>query len=395
MIRFAIPPIGGKGWFGGWMYMQNLVRALAAEGDRDIETLLCVGPDRYDAPEISAMANLERTKILCDPAFNEDAIRAKTLATLLTGRHAAVVDVYKRENVDVALDPAVYLGWRSGVPSIAWIPDFQHRHMPQMFSQVAWWKRDIGFRAQIASCSSVMLSSEDAERDCVAFYPAAKGKTGVARFAVSVNDWPNAATAWNRLRQEGIPEDFVFLPNQLWQHKNHRLAIEAASLLARQGSKRVILATGHGYDPRFPGYPDLLKAQIVASGAEQNFRFIGNVDHALVQALMICANGLLNPSLFEGWSTPVEEAKAVGTPMLLSDLSVHREQAPDARFFGTKDASSLASAIAVCAPRRLDSINDDMAKAAGSSKARQQAFAASVHKLVRDASMSAGGRMKT
>lgn len=394
MIRFAIPPIGGKGWFGGWMYMQNLVRALAAEGDRDIETLLFVGLDRCDTAEIRALADLERTRVICDSAFNEDTIRANIVATLINGRHTAVLDVYKREKVDVALDPAVYLGWRSDVPSIAWIPDFQHRHMPQMFSRAAWWKRDIGFRAQIASCSSVMLSSEDAERDCIAFYPTSKGRTGVARFAVSINDWPNATTALNRLRQEGIPDDFIFLPNQLWQHKNHRLAIEAASILARQGSKRVILATGHGYDPRFPGYPDLLKAQIVASGAEQNFRFLGNVDHGLVQALMICANGLLNPSLFEGWSTPVEEAKAVGTPMLLSDLSVHREQAPDARFFGTKDANSLASAIAECAPRGLDSISDDMSKAADASKERRKAFAANVHKLVRNAALSAGGRMK-
>ena len=58
MIRFAIPPIGGKGWFGGWMYMQNLVRALSAGDNPDIETLLFVGPDRSSQPEIRALAKL-------------------------------------------------------------------------------------------------------------------------------------------------------------------------------------------------------------------------------------------------------------------------------------------------------------------------------------------------
>lgn len=395
MIRFAIPPIGGKGWFGGWMYMQNLVRALAGEDESEIETLLFIGPDRYDSPEIRALSSLARTRVVCNPAFNEDVIRANTLSTMVSGRYSAVVDAYKREKVDVALDPAVYLGWRSGVPTIAWIPDFQHRHLPQMFSRAAWWKRDLGFRAQIASCSSVMLSSADAERDCLQFYPSSKDRTGVARFAVSVNDWPDAETAWARLRQEGIPEDYIFLPNQLWRHKNHSLAIEAASILAQQGSPRVILATGHGYDPRYPGYPDVLKAQIATSGAERHFKFLGSVDHSLVQALIICANGLLNPSLFEGWSTGVEEAKAVGTPMLLSDLRVHREQAPDARFFGTENAEALASAVTATKPRGLDSIKVDIAKAAQVNIARHKSFASSIQQLVRDAVNGATERVPT
>ena len=61
-----------------------------------------------------------------------------------------------------------------------------------------------------------------------------------------------------------------------------------------------------------------------------------------VFALNAGAIRLLNPSRFEGWSTPVEEAKALGTPLLLSDISLHREQAPDAAFFGTDDPQTLA-----------------------------------------------------
>jgi glycosyltransferase involved in cell wall biosynthesis len=39
------------------------------------------------------------------------------------------------------------------------------------------------------------------------------------------------------------------------------------------------------------------------------------------------AIALINPSLFEGWSTTVEEAKSLGVPMLLSGIALHREQA--------------------------------------------------------------------
>lgn len=387
MIRFAIPPIGGKGWFGGWMYMRNLVRALSEYGDPDIETLLFLGPERADDPYVRDLPTLPRTRVVIDPAFAEDRVRGGIARTLATGRNAPILKAFARERVDVAFAPAIYLGWRSEIPVIAWFPDFQHRRMPHMFARAAWWKRDLGFRAQVASSAAIVLSSQDAEHDCLAAYPAAQGRTRVARFAVPIDSWPDADTAWARLRAEGLPEDFVFLPNQLWQHKNHALAIDAAGLLARHGSRRLILATGYGEDPRRPGYRAELDARIAALGAGTHIRLLGSVDHGLVQAMMICAATLLNPSRFEGWSTTVEEARAAGTPMLLSDLPVHREQAPDARFFGIDDAVALADAIEATEPRSLVTIRAALAEARMPTLARQRAFATAVDAVVREAAL--------
>lgn len=385
MIRFAVPPIGGKGWFGGWMYMRNLVRALAEYGLGDIETLLFLGPDRADDPHVRDLGSLPRTRIIVDPAFAENRVRSGLLRTIATGRNAGILNAYRRAGVDVAFAPAIYLGWRSEVPAIAWFPDFQHRRLPHMFSRAAWWKRDLGFRAQVASSAAILLSSADAERDALEFYPAARGRTHVARFAVPVDSWPDADKAWERLRREDLPTDYVFLPNQLWHHKNHGLAIEAAGLLARRGSQRVILATGHGEDPRRPGYRAELEAQIMAQGAATHFRLLGSVDHGLVQALMMGANALLNPSRFEGWSTTVEEAKAVGTPTLLSDLPVHREQAPQSQFFGQDDAAALATAVEQAEPRPLEAIRAAVASARGPTLDRQRGFAEAVVAVVRSA----------
>jgi hypothetical protein len=52
---------------------------------------------------------------------------------------------------------------------------------------------------------------------------------------------------------------------------------------------------------------------------------------------------VIQPSLFEGWSTVVEEVKSLGKTILLSDLPVHREQnPPSAEYFNPMDAVSLA-----------------------------------------------------
>jgi glycosyltransferase involved in cell wall biosynthesis len=252
-----------------------------------------------------------------------------------------------------------------------------------MFGLGAWWKREIGFRAQTAVSQKILLSSATAERDCLRFYPSTRGRTHVARFAVPLDDWPDAPTALKALHDAGIHRDFVFLPNQLWHHKNHLVAIEAAGILAKRGSKRQIIATGRGGDPRRPGYRQELISRIEQSGAKGHFLLLEGVDHEQVKAMMIGANALLNPSRFEGWSTTVEEAKAIGTPLLLSDLDVHREQASAALFFEPDDALSLADAIETLPIRTPEVIASSIAAAREQNRLREIEFAQSISKLVK------------
>ena len=49
--------------------------------------------------------------------------------------------------------------------------------------------------------------------------------------------------------------------------------------------------------------------------------------------------------MFEGWSSSVEEAKILGTQLILSEIKLHREQAPQAKFFDPDSASDLAEAL--------------------------------------------------
>lgn len=100
---------------------------------------------------------------------------------------------------------------------------------------------------------------------------------------------------------------------------------------------------------------------------------------------MMTTNALLNPSRFEGWSTTVEEAKAAGTPMILSDIPVHREQAPNARFVGQDDAPALADAIEQSPVRDIAAIAGATKAAAPMNLQNQHRFALSVSEVVREA----------
>ena len=47
-------------------------------------------------------------------------------------------------------------------------------------------------------------------------------------------------------------------------------------------------------------------------------------------SIIRCATVIVQPSMWEGWNTLVEDAKALGRPVICSDIEVHREQAPSA-----------------------------------------------------------------
>jgi glycosyltransferase involved in cell wall biosynthesis len=105
----------------------------------------------------------------------------------------------------------------------------------------------------------------------------------------------------------------------------------------------VVIATGNTRDARFPGLYDELSALVERQELGDQFRSLGHIPYADVMSIVRTSIGLLNPSLFEGWSTTVEEAKALGVPLLLSDLPVHREQGGRlVRYFQPDSALALA-----------------------------------------------------
>lgn len=345
MIRVAFTMIGGGAGTGAYNYLLNLVRLLCEhEADR-IRPVLLFGSDTpaEDAAPFRAVAGAD---LVFSPAMDR-ARRGKALArAVFLGADAQQRALLQAQQIDVLFENAQFFGWRIGVPVIAWIPDFQHRHLRHMFTRRGYWKRELGFLAQMASGRTIMLSSEDARRDCERFYPSAVGRTRAVRFAVSAAQGVSRTSARAKADAYGLPEHFFFMPNQLSKHKNHLLVLEALALLRARGGSVVVVSSGKQADERHPEHFPAVQARLRELALEHEFRLLGMIPYGDLAALMQASVALLNPSLFEGWSTPVEEARALGVPLLLSDLDVHREQAADsATYFARHSADALADAL--------------------------------------------------
>jgi glycosyltransferase involved in cell wall biosynthesis len=352
-MRVAFPLIGGNDWTGGRNYLLNLIRALARHYSAVVTPVLFCGDD-VASDETAPFTDLSGVELVRNSAFNRER-RLRSLAlSLAFGADGAIKRLLERHSIDLVFEAAQFFGNRLGLPAIAWLPDFQHRHLPRLFSPLARLRRELGFRAQIASGRTVMLSSGDACQDCEHFYPATRGRTYAVHFAVPPPAPMDPLVARKISDGYDLPEDFFYLPNQFWLHKNHLLVAEALALLRESGHRIVVAASGNTRDPRDPRHYARLCDRIRELRVAENFRLLGLVPYEHLGALMRSSVALLNPSLFEGWSTTVEEARALGIPLILSDLSVHREQAGDgASYFDPSSPQSLAKVLATF--RRLPS----------------------------------------
>lgn len=294
--------------------------------------VLFVGED-VDTDLVSPFETMCHVEVVRSPVFIAKRFNRRLAMAFITGCDREAEAVFARNRIDVVFEPAAYYGWRFGLPTIAWIPDFQHRHLPQLFSGMAYWKREIRCWMQVATGRQMLLSSEDARKDCESFYRRSRGHTSVVRFAVlpsedSLSDNPRSIADLYQL-----PDRFYYLPNQFWKHKNHTLVIRALPRLLENGLNITIAVSGKQEDPYNPGYYEGIESMIKDAGIGANFRVLGMIPYGHLIALMRASRAMINPSLCEGWSTTVEEAKSLGVPLLLSDLSVHREQAPPGTVF--------------------------------------------------------------
>ena len=345
-MRVAFTLVGGSSWTGGYNYLLNLVQVLAQHTPDRVQPVLFFGKDAA-AADVEPFTALAGVQVVRSAAFNEVHRGQRLRAALLTGCDRAAARCFAENRIDLVFEWAQFYGWRFPLPTVAWIPDFQHRHMKQLFSFRAYWKRDLGFRAQVMSGRHIMLSSEDTRRDCESIFPLTIGRTSVVHFAVPPPDALDYIYARTIAASYELPEHFFYLPNQFWKHKNHRVVIEAVHLLKQQGQDMVVAASGKPQDLRHPDHYASLTSLVDSRGLKNNFRFLGMVPRQHLFALMCACTALINPSLLEGWSTTVEEAKSLGVPLLLSNLDVHREQAGDsAEYFDPSSVDQLAARMA-------------------------------------------------
>jgi len=332
----------GKEWLGGKNYYRSLFSAIDADPESKIRVFAFIGrhadPVGYEFPEsVSFIQTRSLDKF--SPLWFVDRICKRFF-----GRTIFLQRALKGAGIEVVshCDP----GETSELPTIAWIPDFQHVHLPHFFEVDQVENRNAQFKVVLDRSNLVVVSSHAARDDLERFSPENADKARVLQFCALPLDQSDEDVE-DVVKLYGLASRFFYLPNQFWVHKNHRLAVEALAHVRVRWPHAQIVCSGALSDYRNPSHIKELRALIDELGLHDNFKLLGLITYNHVAKLMMRSIAVINPSFFEGWSTTVEESKAMGAPLLLSDLTVHREQCTvgEALFFAPNDSLELANVM--------------------------------------------------
>jgi len=318
-----------KEWMGGVNYLSNLLYAISQIENKKIEPIVFLGK-KADMEIVNKFQS--HAKIVQDSLFDKKSIKwflSKVLekifkTTLLTDR------ILKKYDICVISHSDAINGFHKFI-KINWIPDFQHIHLPGFFTLEENKKRDKLFSVILRKSDLVVVSSNDAYNDAKNFLPEYIDKVKVLQFVSQPNNKVLTLTKEHLIHLEkkyDFQGQFFYLPNQFWKHKNHMLIFQAIKMLKDKGIEVLILCSGHMQDFRHPTYIEEIKTFIDENNLENNIKLLGLIDYDDVLYFMRYSIAVINPSLFEGWSSTVEECKSIGKNILLSDIPIHREQNP-------------------------------------------------------------------
>jgi glycosyltransferase involved in cell wall biosynthesis len=295
--------VGAATWLGGRYYLENLALAL-----RQLEP--------GDRPRLAVMGDADF------PA------------------HAA-----ERAGALPADADVVFPNWglhdTGDIAQIHWIPDLQHKALPDNFSFLERHRRDLGYRRLIRQARLVVVSSKTVGAGVGSTYRRSRSKLRVLHFRTVVSVDALATDPHETVERLGLPPDFILLPNQFWAHKNHATAFAALDRLSLP-----LVCTGETADHRRPGYAERLLEDVRSRGLSRRLNVLGVVPRQEYLELVRAARAIVQPSLFEGWSSIIEDARAFGKPVAVSDIPVHREQDPPRGFFfSPEDPAGLVRAV--------------------------------------------------
>jgi glycosyltransferase involved in cell wall biosynthesis len=345
--KIAIMAVGDDGWMGGIQYITNILGALdAIAGEAAVEVHLF----KHPMQNFSELKKFRNVNIYVHDLESELPAWSFVNRTRWLLQRKWMGRIYPRlENFLLGhrfdyVFPATLSDCGKKLNAGAWIADFQYRHFPDGAGKATTEAADRVISGISHHTQKIVLSSKFCENDCHQFFPITRKKTHVMPFSVFLDKDIFAFEDFASIREKySLPEKFLIVSNLFAQTKNHKTLFRALGILKEQGTDVNLVCTGNIVDYRNHGYANEILQMLTGNRIRGQVYLLGIIPRADQLSLYRMAVAMVQPSINEGWSTLVEEAKALGKNLLLSDIMVHMEQYPgNPYFFKSLDPANLA-----------------------------------------------------
>ena len=321
MKQIVIRAFGNENWIGGLYYVRNITFQLMQ--NRSIAPRLVVFVNKKNEALFSFAK--DKVRVLRCKGHTKKENDVELLMYVLTHRDSCIYPGPRLESIPD------FIKKKLGIMPIMWIPDFQDSYYPEMFEKSHLQDRRNEFEFKAQSRYPLILSSYDCFSDFCKYYSTDKNNVYIMPFVSYIEDLiPKTKLVEDKIlrKYEMRSRRYACIMNQFWQHKNHLTILEALKLLVNRhlDVEFLFLFTGQLKDNRNPEYIERLKILFQNPTIKPYVRLLGFISREEQICLMKNAEFVIQPSLFEGWGTVVEDAKVLDKTILLSDIPVHREQ---------------------------------------------------------------------
>ncbi len=329
-------------WMGGVIYTLNIIKVLNFLKDED-------------KPEIFLFynSNLQRFVDELDYPYLHKVARPypsvyKTFIKSFLFRKNLFVDSlisgYKLETIFPLHDYPVKS--KSDCKLISWYADLQHQHYPNFFSYAKRFERYLRVQFILKNTKDLVVSSYDVKSDFYRFYKIPDHvKFHVYHFVSIVDKFPTYSKE-EVCKELNLPQNYFVISNQFHKHKNHRVAFKAIAHLKEQGKIVNLVLTGKLPEESQSAYINELKKLLKDNDLHNQVTFLGVIPRDKQLSVMRHADAILQPSLFEGWSTVIEDAISLQKPVICSNLSVNVEQLKEkGTYFSAHNAEELGKIL--------------------------------------------------
>lgn len=371
-MKVAVLAHGFASWGGGIHFLRIVVDALSAvASQRDLQ-IFVLNPGYGPSSALRAFSRLVKG-ISTDRSsktswgqiyaarenvrleFNELAGQVSVVP--LDYGDYALKRVLRELDIDIALPSIAPLAGDFPVPWLGYLYDFQHKHLPHLFSDAERTGRDADFAKMLCQAPALIVNAQAVKRDAERFFPALRSEIFVLPFAAAPReDWFHDAA--DVLDKYSLNMPYFIISNQFWLHKDHATAFEAFQLVADEFPEVSLVCTGNTHDPRDPLYFSELTKKLSPKGVGRRVRILGMIKKRDQIELMKHALAVLQPTLSEGGpgGGSAYDAISLGVRVIASDIDVNKELEgePYVDFFHTGDPVDLAARMreVCCEPTR-------------------------------------------
>jgi glycosyltransferase involved in cell wall biosynthesis len=354
-IKVGIVYSYDEDWIGGTYYYQNLIQSLNLLPDARKPHLVILSNTIASFSSIKALNYPFITYKKLNTLSFFEKYRNKIISKLFSKK---IIPKKKIINfgIDVLFRPSEIKIPNSIEKHLFWIPDFQEVYLPHLFSKDYLDYRKKSQEELLTSDKHILFSSNDVYNDFKKLYPTAKSKSFVVNFSVFHPNFSEIKIEKLKAKYQLADVPYFFSPNQFWKHKNHIVVLKAIKKIKENHNFNFqILFSGKESDSRNPTYFEEIKQFVSENSLEKNIKFLGFIDRSEQLCFMKNALAVIQPSLFEGWSSVVEDAKAMNQNLIVSSLNVHKEQLENkAHYFNPNDENELMNQIILFLENSID-----------------------------------------